>query len=144
MPSAALWRRAGMLEVAWPSRPWVRLDTGETPVPHRDQSNHMVGTFVFNGIVLYSVVLSTLIRPNFTSMPKKLERWVRLNSWRKPIFDSQSGHPAKFALVVGHQRQAQRQGVGGDQRIQRPDGRAILLQRPAHAAVNFSRPAIER
>ena len=64
-----------------------------------------------------------------------------------PVFDGQTGDPLEFAVVVGHQHRAERQGVGGNERVQRADpdtprfeggsdgksarGRALDLQLPA-------------
>jgi len=53
-------------------------------------------------------------------------------------------HATELALVVGNQNATERQRTGGDQCIQRADGRAESFQFGANASVDFGRDVVER
>src|SRR3989344_9355316 len=61
----------------------------------------------------------------------------------RPVSHMQTGHAGKLTRVVGNQDCAQTQGMGGNQRIQRPDGLALFLQRRAQGTADTSRGFIE-
>jgi hypothetical protein len=70
--------------------------------------------------------------------------WTYSDIRRQPVLYRKARYSGKLAQVVGHQRQAQGAGVGGDKQIVRTDGPARALQPVANADAMFVYGRLQR